>query len=80
MHPQLVQIFRDALDEAPQARSAYLDALDIAPDLRAQIAGLLLVAEQTEVPLPDLTLQPDALTRRNVELADRSGEQMGDLA
>jgi eukaryotic-like serine/threonine-protein kinase len=77
MHPQLVQLFRDALDLAPQARSAYLDALDIAPDLRAQIAGLLRIAEHTEVPLPDLTLQPDVFTRRKVELADRSGEQIG---
>ena len=81
MNPQLVQLFRDALDIAPSERGAYLDAHCGDPNLRAQLDSLLLAAEQTERPLPEIELPVLTVGQgtggRNVELADRSGEQVG---
>ena len=56
MNPQLVQLFRAALDIAPSERGAYLDAHCGDPILRAQLDSLLLAAEQTERPLPEIEL------------------------
>ena len=47
MNPQLVQLFRDALDLAPSERSAYLDTQCNEATLRAQLDALLLAAEET---------------------------------
>ena len=47
MNPQLVQLFRDALDLAPSERSAYLDAQCNDAALRAQLNALLLAAQET---------------------------------
>ena len=81
MNPQLVKLFRDALDIAPPERRAYLGLHCSDPKLRAQLDSLLLAAEQTERPLPEIELPVLAVGQRaggrNVELADRSGEQMG---
>ena len=74
MNPQLVQLFRDALDLAPSERGAYLDAQCSDAALRAQLDALLLAAEETQTPLPIFELP--ALARRKVE-QDRSGEQLG---
>ncbi len=81
MNPQLVKLFRNALDIAPPERRAYLDLHCSDPKLRAQLDSLLLAAEQTERPLPEIELPVLAVGQgtggRNVELADRSGEQVG---
>ena len=77
MNSQLVNLFREARDIAPRERAAYLDAQQIAPELRLQLDALLLAAEQTEAPLPNLALPQDAFTARKAELADRSGELIG---
>ena len=47
MNPQLVQLFRDALDLAPSERGAYLVALCHDTALRAQLNALLLAAHET---------------------------------
>ena len=58
MNPQLVQLFRDALDLAPSERSAYLDTQCNEAKLRAQLDALLLAAEETQSPLPIFELAP----------------------
>lgn len=77
MNPKLIQLFRDALDLAVDERAQYLDAHCADLALRAQVDALLLAAEQTEVPLPDLSLAPEAFERPNLRLVDRSGEVVG---
>jgi hypothetical protein len=75
MTPQLIQLFRDALDLDPAERSAYLNAQCSDPALRVQLDALLLAAEQTEPPMPVIALPTHA--RGTIEATDRSGEQIG---
>ncbi len=77
MNPQLIQLFRDALDLPIDERSAYLDAQCADPDLRAQIEALLLTAEATQPPLANLVLPTDAFAGPSARLVDRSGELIG---
>ena len=74
MNPKLIQLFRDALDLAIDERTQFLDTHCADPALRAQVDALLLAAEQTEEPLPNLSLTPEAFERPNSRLVDRSGE------
>jgi eukaryotic-like serine/threonine-protein kinase len=75
MNPLLTQLFREALDLAPSARSAYLDAQCSDPALRAQLDALLLAAEQTEPPMQVVALPTQAPGK--IEAIDRTGERIG---
>ncbi len=77
MNPQLIPLFRDALDLPIGERSAYLDVHCTDPDLRAQIDSLLLTAEATQPPLPNLALPHEAFVRPNSRQVDRTGEVIG---
>ena len=77
MDPKLIQLFRDALDLAINERSQFLDAHCADPALRAQLDALVLAAAQTDKPLPNLSLAPDAFAGPSARLIDRSGELIG---
>lgn len=75
MNPILTNLFRAALDIAPDERSAFLDAQCSDPALRAQLDALLLLAMQTEPALPTLDVQ--AVAPQPTQPVDRSGELVG---
>jgi hypothetical protein len=78
MNPVLTNLFRAALDVTSAERSAYLDAQCSDPAMRAQLDALLMVAMQTEQPLPVLDVQ--ALAPKPIVHVDRSGELIGAFA
>ncbi len=77
MNPELVQLFRDALDLAPAERCAFLDSACSDSELRAQIDLLLQASEQSEPLLPNVfdLIARSATTSR--ELPDRAGQIVG---
>ena len=80
MNPQLIQLFRDALELATGERSAFLDANCINAVLRAQIDALLLASESTAHAMPTHAQLPDfsAVSAANENrLLDRSGQIVG---
>ncbi len=80
MNPQLIQLFRDALDVPTGERSAFLDANCVDAALRAQIDALLLASESTAQAMPTRAQLPDFSTvsaDSESRLLDRSGQIVG---
>ena len=80
MNPQLIQLFRDALDVATGERSAFLDANCADAAMRAQIDALLAASESTGRPQLERAQMPDfAAVTADMEsrLLDRSGQIVG---
>ena len=80
MNPQLIQLFRDALDVPTGERGAFLDANCADAQLREHIDALLLASENTAQPMPTRAQLPDfsAVSADNESrLLDRSGQIVG---
>ncbi len=80
MNPQLIQLFRDALDLAVQDRNAYLDVHCTDAALRAQIDALLIASESTALPMPECAHMADLLAETAPSesgLLDRTGQIVG---
>jgi eukaryotic-like serine/threonine-protein kinase len=81
MNPELIQIFRDALDVAPTDLPEFLAARCANAAQRAEVEALLAELEQDPSPLPlepgVLLLQPAPTGSAHVPEPDRSGQIVG---
>lgn len=76
MKPELIRIFRDALDVAPEDLPAFLDAQCANADERAEVESLVAAMARE---LPSLPIEPGALLREPVMPIDVPQPESSDL-